>query len=112
MQTVLEKAAQWYLGATNFDIPEVKEDLKLCLQHRAKAMESGSLPKIYRTFAAVEIVKAALCILLNHEYPTAFSDFELAHIHALTGLPMPKSLKPKQRLSGRINSRGEIICNP
>lgn len=111
MQATLKQAAQWYLEVTNFDIPAAQNDLRECLYQRSLAMASGSLPRIYKTFAAVEIVKAALCLLLNQEYPTSFSHFELRHIHALTGLPMPKFLQPRHQ-SGRINYRGEIICNP
>lgn len=111
MQPILRHAAQWYLMVTDFDIPAAQNDLKECLYQRSLAMSSGSLTRIYRTFAAVEIVKAALCLLLNQEYPTAFSYFELRHIHAMTGTPMPNILRPKVR-SGKINRRGEIICNP
>lgn len=90
MQEILKKAARWYITETGFTLDQMRADLKLILRHRQKAFANGDLQQVYKVFAATEIVKAAICILLNEEYRTNFSRSELAQIKAMSN-PLPET---------------------
>lgn len=81
MQKDLERAAEWYLNQIeNPTIDAMYRDLELTLKHRKHALVHGDLEQIYRTFAYTEIIKAAICLVTEEDYETAFSKTALSHI--------------------------------
>ena len=81
MQKDVERAAEWYLEQIeNPNVDAMHRDLKLTLKHRKHALIHGDLEQIYRTFAYTEIIKAAICLLTEEDYETAFSKTALGYI--------------------------------
>lgn len=90
MQETLKKAARWYIREYNFSLEEMRQDLKIVLHRRNIAMVQGKIKKVWRAFAAAEIIKAAICLIAGEEYETSFSKIELSHIRALAD-PKPQT---------------------
>lgn len=80
MQKVLEDAARWYINQYNFTYEEMRQDLKKIIDRREEAFNSGKIENIYNAFACTEIVKAAMYLITDTDYPTAFSELELSKI--------------------------------
>lgn len=73
MQQEVRKAAFWYLENFTSDINELENELKQAYKVRAILLERGTVEQIERSFAAVEILKAAYAMLNNEIYDTDFS---------------------------------------
>ena len=73
MQQEVRKAAFWYLENFTSDINELENELRQARKVRAILLERGTIEQIERSFAAVEILKAAYAMLNNEIYNTDFS---------------------------------------
>lgn len=73
MQNEVRKAALWYLENFTCDINELENELRQARKVRAILLERGTIEQIERSFAAVEILKAAYALLNNEIYDTDFS---------------------------------------
>lgn len=81
MQKDLERAAEWYIDQVeNPSVDAMYRDLELTLKHRNRALRNGSVEEVWRTFAYVEIIKAAICLVTEEDYETEFSKTALGYI--------------------------------
>lgn len=77
MQDEVKKAALWYLENYTDNIEDLEDELVSAGRVRKWALEHGTIAQIERSFAAVEILKAAYCLLTNEIYETDFSSVAL-----------------------------------
>lgn len=77
MQKDLYNAAIWYLQNYTNNISELEEEIKSARYVRNWALGKGSIEEIERSFAAVEILWAAYCLINDEDYVTDFSPYSL-----------------------------------
>ena len=80
MQPDVSKAATWYIENYTSDIETLEKQLISAGKVRTWALYNGTTEQAERAFAAVEIIKAAYCLLTDEEYETDFSAPALAII--------------------------------
>lgn len=81
MQKDVKRAAEWYIDQVEDpSVDAMHRDLILTLKHRNRALRNGTVEEVWRTFAYVEIIKAAICLITDEEYETEFSKTPLYYI--------------------------------